>query len=308
MPLSRLRCDGPTGACIFLILATGCATPPVAKTAELPENPPPLHERVGPPSPPPLVPPKEDGSRLEVRTLASGEKFSIQRVELIRPFPAPRVEESRLSKTLVAVQCQNGANCAEASDETTRSYLQLDDHGPRSGALRRPISELLPEDQEIAPGRHLLSAFVITNDRVYFDSVPFSSVADGGHDGITTKDAAAASSVWSERESCRLVLPRLTENGPTAGELVFLGLFDSPPDSDAQASSTGVAPVQLSYQVNGSGWMASGTFPLGTSAVLSDVPGGDIEVKFTCIVADRTVGQGRRTITVNPELAPPKAP
>lgn len=267
---------------------------------------------------PKLEPPEESVSNKAPTPLIPGPIYSVERATLFDRSLKDRIAEDATSKTFIRLTCPPTISCAQSATGASRA-LQLDDHGPRPYLHDRPLSSLLPEDEELAPGRHFLSAALLTNTRLLSDFHVFTVVPRAE---LYASDSASLKpeqeQALQSSEACRLVSPASTVNGKS--DLLLLASYSGiePSSSTALAGSTNAAgstdaqaepqvaaaiPLTVEYQVTVDDQIiALGEFAHGTSALFKNAPAGDLFIKSTCKRGTTILGTNFRILTLNPEL------
>jgi len=224
--------------------------------------------------------------------LLAGARFTMQRTRLIlSPLPA-RIQEDRVEAIRLIVGCPSDLSCTAAPPFHAGVLVQLDDQVPRWGTSPRTLQSLLPDDEELAPGFHVLTVYAAAQDKILLDVQGFVV------DPVPPKRKAPgpgsneSKSQLDPQQACRVLFPRATLNGPLDRQLSLLGYL----------AGENNEPVSVAYEVWSERMLARGEFPQGTSAVLSDPPSGDLSIRMQCKVGEEILAEGRRVITVNPEL------
>lgn len=269
-------------------------------------------------STPKLKPSEESVSNKAPTPLVPGPTYSVERATLFDRSFKDRIAEDAVSKTFIRLTCPPTISCVQSATGALRS-LQLDDHGPRPYVHERPLSSLLPEDEELAPGRHFLSAALLTNTQLLSDFHIFTVVPRAE---LYVSDSTALKPEQEQAmqlsEACRLVSPASTVNGRS--DLLLLASYSGiePASSTALAGSTNAAvltdahaesqvaaaiPLTVEYQVTVDDQIvALGEFAHGTSALFKNAPAGDLAIKSTCKRGTTILGTNVRMLTLNPEL------
>ncbi len=158
-------------------------------------------------------------------------------------------------------------------------WAMLDQHPVRSFANRRlKLSDLLNEDEELAPGWHWLSLFQEA----------------GSEEKPVVEFSLQAFAVESEPEGmplapgCALLWPVGTYNGPEAAENIQV--LAVPRQADVSA---------VRYEARSEDWFSEGTFAPGQIVILDSPPNGDIEISATCFVQEESLSLATQVITIN---------
>lgn len=193
----------------------------------------------------------------------SARKVSF-REDLARDIPT-QLSESKIEKTILPVK--------------EGMWVALDDHPPRQKqgeALR--LEDLLSEDQEIAPGPHTLSFFLVDDTTVQ----------------IQARSLIVGASMGQKVEpGCVLWTGRLTFNGP-----------EQIAEMSALAIPTDPLVSEFSYEAQneeGETIARSVKLSVGNAARLPSSLAGDIEWSVSCFIGTERVGESRRLVTLNPE-------
>lgn len=228
--------------------------------------------------------------------LVSGSEYRITPASLF--VPSPRVfNERALGAVEIRGRCgKDAAPCPEGNQPDVNQrmvgWMQLDQHAPRSFSTAVGLTSLLNEDEEIAPGGHLLFAAIVGKPRVFVDAVSFRM------------DTGPAHRADAEKVACFLLSPGPNLNGRGAEQLEVLATVvevgaDAGPTHEETTRHDGVF---VRYSVQGASGAAHGTFPLGMSGVIHHPAPGDWHVTFSCEADGRVLGSGERWVTINPEL------
>lgn len=158
-------------------------------------------------------------------------------------------------------------------------WAMLDQHPARSFATRRlKLSDLLNEDEELAPGFHWLSLFQEA----------------GSEEKPVVEFSLQAFAVESEPDGmplapgCALLWPVGTYNGPEAAENIRV--LAVPRQADVSS---------VHYEARSGDWFSEGTFAPGQIVILDAPPNGDIEISATCFVKEESLSLVTQVITVN---------
>lgn len=190
-----------------------------------------------------------------------------------------------------------------------RTVIALDHHRPRTADGRRlRLSDLLNEDEELAPGTHHLVVVTFSSDSPLSSVGPtFSQETEPGLAAVASSSAQlvrvaryafsveTVSSAAVVGPGCWLLFPYGTYNGQAASsapEVLALAF-----DAQGSLSLSGA----YSYQVRGENFRAKGSFPAGQVAAAMDVPSGDLLFEANCGSGFMPDESSRRTVTVNRE-------
>lgn len=218
------------------------------------------------------------------------------------------VAETSVSSFNVPLQCGQAVPCPTAASPVT-GWIQLDEHAPRPFLLGRPLISLLNEDEEVAPGEHMLLAVLLTPEQVHADAASFR-VEHTRRAQPPSRPAQAPGSIQAPEESldpfaCFLLLPETTVNGHGDRALELLavlvgvrGLDQLSPPHPQQPEHQAV----IHYVATSEAGVARGSFPEGTSALLERPAAGDVRIEVSCDRDGKEVARSERTVTINPEL------
>jgi hypothetical protein len=239
----------------------------------------------GPPESKPIT-----AAHTNILPLQRGKTYQVEEASLFKPVIPARIQEPVVGSMSVTLP---------------EGFVQLDDQSPRFVTTARKLTSLIDEDEEIAPGRHFLSAYQMLGDRVLIDARLFH--VDARSRAALPSGAALPESmqVWGQSESCRLLFPVATVNGEAARSLQLLAVPYVPSASNSvvegQLPQSGPS-LTMRYEVSSTDFLARGEFALGTAALLSNAPSGDLTISYTCVAEGSVIGSGRRIVTLNPEL------
>lgn len=158
----------------------------------------------------------------------------------------------------------------------TSVWVALDEHPARRvGARRLHLSDLLNEDEELAPGFHHLVVFKEESaDKMLLALHAFS---------LDVESEAAP-----QAPPCVLFTPQLTLNGPLASDSLTVLAIPLVPDVD-----------RIRMQANGPDFASEAIVPVGTAVGLSTPQSGDFVFSAACLSGSDVMLEIERAVTVN---------
>lgn len=164
-------------------------------------------------------------------------------------------------------------------------FVALDQHPPRATLGRSlRVSDLLTEDEELAPGFHWLT---------FLERTPDGKLLVQPHAFSLEVEARGL----PRAPGCTIFTPLLTFNGPTAADSVHVLVVPLVGDVDG-----------IRLVAEGPEFRSAAHLAVGQEVRLIEPPSGDVRLTASCYAGEELVSTVERIITINrdaPEKAPP---